>query len=130
MNVRQMKYSDLPTIEALHNKYYPQFNFPDFMHLLNAFVIEDDKDNIILGGGIEAIANTLLVTNQEMSRVKIGRALVEAQRIALFTASKYGIKEIVAFVDNDEYVKHLIKHGFSESHKMLYMRLPDGPKQT
>jgi|SRR5215472_7772932 len=129
MIFRKMQPSDVPLIRALHELYYSEFNFPDFLNYLNAFVIEDDK-GIILAGGIEAIANTLLVTNQARSRVTIGRALVEAQQIALFTASRFGIKEIVAFVNNDEYAKHLIQHGFSESHKMLYMRLPNGPEQT
>jgi len=123
MIFRGMNASDLKEVRRLHNKYYPEFGFPEFLKLLNAFIIEDDE-GIIMAGGVEAIANTLLVTNQERSRIKIGRALVEAQRIALFTAKKFGIKEIVAFVNNDEYAKHLIQHGFDESHKMLYMRLP------
>ena len=123
MIFRSMNPSDLAEVRKLHDKYYPEFNFPDFMHLLNAFVIED-TEGIIMAGGVESIANVLLVTDKEQSRIKIGRALVEAQRIALFTAKKFGIKEIVAFVNNDEYAKHLIQHGFSESHKMLYMRQP------
>src|SRR5215471_13228147 len=114
MIFRGMKESDLEEVRRMHEKYYSEFNFPDFLNYLNAFVIEDEK-GIIMAGGIEAIANTLLVTNQERNRIIIGRALVEAQRIALFTAKKFGIKEIVAFVNNDEYAKHLIRHGFRES---------------
>lgn len=129
MMFRAMKESDLEEVRRLHERYYFEFNFPDFLNLMNAFIIEDEK-GIILAGGVEPIANALLVTNQQRSRIAIGRALVEAQRIALFTCRKFGIKELVAFVNNDEYARHLIKHGFSESYKTLYMRLPDGPKQT
>ena len=77
-----------------------------------------------MGGGVEAIAEALLVTNKEKSRIKIGKALVEAQRFALFTCGQYHIRELHAFVTDDEYAKHLIQHGFHErEEKVLRMKV-------
>src|SRR5262245_40048560 len=124
MIFRPMKQSDITKVRELHEKYYPQFNFPDFDYFYNAFIIEDDK-GIIMAGGLEPVAEAVLITNKERSRITIGRGLVEAQRIALFVCNKFGIKELIAFVDDEDYKKHLIQHGFSESpNKMLYMRRP------
>lgn len=105
--------SDYDAVKALHDKYYSEFAFPSFLELLNAFVIEDNK-GIIMAGGIEQIAEAVLVTNRERSLVTIGRALVEAQMVSLFTCKTFGIRELYAFVNDDEYAKHLIQHGFSK----------------
>jgi len=121
---RSLKSSDLNKVEELHKKYYNQFNLPTFEDFYNAFIIEDDK-GIIMAGGVEPVAEAVLVTNKERSRTTIGRALVEAQQIALFTCDRFRIKQLLAFIDDEQYKKHLIQHGFSESpNKMLYMRRP------
>lgn len=113
MKIRALKLTDIDEVRQLHDKYYPEFGFPDFDDLLNAFIIEDNE-GIVMAGGVEQIAEVVLVTNKVKSRVKIGRALIEAQRCALFTCKNFGIREIYAFVSDDEYAQHLIKHGFSK----------------
>lgn len=121
-NTRALNSDDIQVIKELHEKYYSEFQFPDFLHLLNAFVIEDDG-GIIMAGGIEHTAEAILVTNKDRSRIKIGKALVEAQRISMFTCAKFGIKELYAFVNNDEYANHLIQHGFTDCHRALSIRM-------
>lgn len=113
MKARALIKTDLDEIRQLHDKYYQEFDFPDFLHLLNAFVIEDDK-GIIMAGGVEQVAEAVLVTNRERSMISVGKALVEAQSVSLFTCKQFGIKELYAFVNNADYAKHLIQHGFSK----------------
>jgi hypothetical protein len=124
MKARAFTINDLNEIKELHEKYYKEFDFPDFMHLLNAFVIEDDK-GIIMAGGIEQVAEAVLVTNRDRSNIAIGKALVEAQLVSLYTCKKFGIRELYAFVSNESYAKHLIQHGFAKHGlEALSMRVP------
>jgi len=111
MNSRPFTSLDYWKVKELHNKHYPEFEFPRFDEMLNAYVIEDEQ-GIIMAGAIENVAEAVLVTNKDRSRVTIGRALVEAQKISLFTCKAFRIRELYAFVNNDEYAEHLIKHGF------------------
>lgn len=121
--IRPLVKTDIPDLKELHDKYYSEFEFPNFDNLVAKFVIVDDNGDTIIGGGVRVIAETLLITDQEKSRIQIGRALVEAQRASLFACSRLGIDELHAFVKNEEYAKHLIKHGFSPRSQALSMRL-------
>jgi hypothetical protein len=111
MIARALTNQDYWRAKEMHDKYYSEFDFPKFEEMLNAYVIEDEQ-GIIMTGGIEQVAEAVLVTNKDRSRVTIGRALVEAQKISLFTCKAFRIRELYAFVNNDEYAEHLIKHGF------------------
>jgi hypothetical protein len=111
MKSRAFTDDDYWRVKELHDKHYPEFDFPKLNDMLNAFVIEDDQ-GIIMAGGVENVAEAVLVTNKDRSRITIGRALVEAQTISLFTCKSFRIRELYAFVNNDEYAEHLIKHGF------------------
>lgn len=125
LKIRALTLEDIEEIRELHDKYYSEFGFPDFTSMLNAFVIEDEEDSsIIMAGAVECVGEAVLVTNKEKSRIKIGKALVEAQRCALFTCKNFGIKELYAFVNNDEYASHLIQHGFSDHHRALSIKVP------
>ena len=113
MKSRAFTNDDYWRAKEMHDKFYPEFEFPKLDEMLNAFVIEDDK-GIIMVGGVENVAEAVLVTNKDRSRITIGRALVEAQTISLFTCKSFGIRELYAFVNNSVYAEHLIKHGFRE----------------
>lgn len=124
MKARPFVDRDIWAIKKLHETYYSEFAFPDFYNMLNAFIIEDEQ-GIIMAGGIEQVAEAVLVTNRDRKLVTIGRALVEAQMVSLFTCKSFGIKELYAFVNNEDYAKHLIQHGFSEHGlKALSMKVP------
>ncbi len=107
----------------MHEAFFSDFEFPQFLRMLNAYVIEDD-DGIILAGGVELVGEAVLVTNKERNPHTIGRALLEAKQIAEFTCKKVGIRDLYAFVNNSNYAKHLIQHGF-QSHELttLSMRI-------
>lgn len=124
MKARAFTSDDYWKAKEMHNKYYPEFEFPKLDEMLNAYVIEDDK-GIIMFGGVEQVAEAVLVTNKDRSRITIGRALIEAQQISLFTCKSFRMRELYAFVNNDEYAEHLIKHGF-QRHGLttLSMKVP------
>lgn len=124
MTSRALQVQDLERLIRLHERYYPEFGFPTFLQMLNAFVIEDDKGEIVMGGAVEHVGEVVLVTNKDMPRTTIGRALLEAKSISEYTAKHFGIKELYAFVNNDDYAKHLIQHGFADHpHRALSMRI-------
>lgn len=130
LKIRALIPEDLRRIRLLHDRYYPQFEFPDVLHCINAFVIEDETTDIVLAGFIEQVAEAMLVTNTAKSEIKIGKALVEAQRCSMFTCSRFGIRDLYAFVDNDVYAKHLMQHGFEQAHRALKLRIPNGQDQN
>lgn len=123
LKIRALTAQDIAEVARLHAEYYPQFEFPPFARCLNAFVIEDENNDIVMAGSVEKVAEVMLVTNKAKSRIKIGKALVEAQKCSAFTCVMNDIRDAYAFVDDDEYAKHLIQHGFSESHRALKLRI-------
>jgi len=123
MKIRAMTIADLNEVGQLHDKYYAEFAFPRFGNMMNAFVIEDDDNSIIMAGGVEKVAEAVLVTNKEKSRIKIGKALVEAQMCSAFTCRTNSIRDLYAFVKDEDYAKHLLQHGFIECDKALLMRV-------
>lgn len=125
MNIRAMTPDDIDKIRELHNKFYSDFEFPDFMNgFLCSFAITDNNDKIVIAGGVQPVGEVVLVTDQDKSRIKIGRALIEAQKISLFVGSKFGLDELVAFVKNDEYARHLVRHGFYPRSSALGIKVP------
>jgi|SRR5215510_6512614 len=123
LKIRGVELKDIGELRKLHEEYYSQFEFPPFLDCLNAFIIEDDTNEIVMAGSVEKVAEIMLVTNKAKSEIKIGKALVEAQRCAMFTCGRFGIRDAYAFVDNPIYEKHLIKHGFVEADKALKLRV-------
>jgi hypothetical protein len=123
VKIRRLQLRDIPHIKELHDKYYNEFEFPDFFKFLSQFVITDENDEIVIAGGVRAIAESVIVTDQTKSRITIGRALIEAQRASIFTCGRTGIDELHAFVTNKQYAKHLVQHGFSPRSPAFSMKV-------
>lgn len=127
LKTRDVTTMDLYEIKELHNKYYSEFEPPDFNHIWRGFVIEDESNEIVMAGGVEIMGEALLVSNKEKSRIKLGKALVVAQGACAYTCNRLKIRSLHAFVNNPEYAKHLVKHGFQERfEQVLRMRIPNG----
>lgn len=126
MIVREMKLEDLERIREIHELFFPDLEFPDFMHnFYCAFTITDDNNDIILGGGVRPMGEIVLVTDRDKSSVQIGRALIEARNASLFVGGKVGFNELVAFVqNNDSYARHLVRHGFYPRNSALAIQVP------
>ena len=130
MILREFRSEDLKEVQRLHETYYPDFNFPEFFKLLCGFIVEDDDKSIILAGGVELIGEALLVTNKDKNRIKIGKSLVIAQGISQHICKRFDIRELHAFVTDDDYAKHLIQHGFERrEEQVLRMRIPNGKEK-
>lgn len=112
LKLRPLLESDVELVKKYHDKYFPNLEFPDFTRMLNAFVIENEKKEFILAGGIKPIVEEYLVTNKEANIVTVGRALNEACKIGWFTCKKFNLDELLAFVYEDDYSNHLIQRGF------------------
>lgn len=77
-----------------------------------------------MAGGIEGIAESLLLTDKTKSRIKIGKALVEAQQHCASICRRRNVQELYAFVHDKDYERHLIQHGFEKRDEtVLRMRL-------
>ena len=124
VTIKPLQKLDIDHIKKLHEKYYSQFEFPDFFNrFLVNFKIIDENEEIIIAGGVRPIAETIIVTDQTKSRTKIGRALVEAQRFSMYACGRYNIDELHAFIDDMQYAKHLERHGFSERSKAYSIKV-------
>jgi len=131
MNIRALTKDDIEELNQLHDRFFDgEFERPDFTKgYLGAFIIEDNDGKVVMGGGVRPIAETILVTDKSRNPHLLGDALLEALRYALFTSSRFNIDELIAFVKDDNYAKHLIKHGFVRRiGTALMMELPNGEK--
>lgn len=119
INIRAMRYEDTPVLLELHEKYYKEFNPPNFLRpSIGGFIIEDNKE-LIMGGTVRLVAECLLITDLSKNRIKIGRSLIEALKFSKYACRENNIDQLHAFVKNEQYAKHLIQHGFSERCKAL-----------
>jgi hypothetical protein len=123
LKIRGLELKDVSELRKLHDQYYAHYEFPPFLDCLNAFIIEDETSEIVMAGSVEKTAEIMLVTNKAKSEFQIGKALVEAQRCAMFTCGIHHIRDAYAFTDNPHYARHLIKHGFIETDKALKLRV-------
>jgi hypothetical protein len=124
MRIRTLKSADIPQLRDIHERYYPDLDFPFDLALETECVIENDDGEILLAGGLELQAEALLVTDKSKNRVDLGRALVEVQRFFLYASGRLNARELYAFVTDDDYAKHLIQHGFDErEERVLRMKL-------
>jgi hypothetical protein len=127
-----MKFEDMEKVRKLSEKHFPDLEIPDFMNnYYCSFVITDDDDEIVIAGGLRPSAEILLVTNKDMSNIKIVKALIEAQKASLYVGRKFGLNELVAFVkDDDAYTRHLIKYGFYPRNNALAIKVPKWVNQN
>lgn len=132
LKTRAITADDISMVRELHELYYPDLPFPNFLNgFLCGFVIEDEDDGLIMAGGVQPIGEVVLVTDKGKSRIKIGRALIEAQRVSDYVGGKFGLDELVAFIkDNEPYKRHLIKHGFYPRSSAIGMKVSQWAKTT
>lgn len=126
MNIRGMKPEDTEKIKEIHERFNPDLEFPDFLQgFYCGFTITDDKDEIVVAGGLRPSAEIILVVDKDKNEIAVGKALLEAQKASLFIGHRFGLDEIVAFVrDNDKFVLQLLKHGFHTRSSAFAIKVP------
>lgn len=113
MIIRSMTHSDSLIFEEMSQKYYPEFDGPEFEdNYFNKFTITRNDGELILGGGLRSLAEVIIVTDKEQNKHLIGEALIKALAHCVNGARRNNIDFLHAFVKDESYAKHLIKHGF------------------
>jgi len=114
MNIRPITPFDVLRIRRVHEKYFnEEFEFPNFFErFLSAYLVEDDKEQIIAACGVRPIAEAVLITNKDKS-VRVRReALFKILHASMFVCNRLGYDQLHAFVQDDSWKKHLENVGF------------------
>lgn len=122
MIARGITIKDMEELYDLHRRFFPEFDPPPFadIDVIDAFVIENEN-KIVMGGLVRKIAETIIVTDKEANPHTLGEALLLAQNHSLEICRQEEIELLHAFVKDENYKKHLLKHGFSPRCSALYM---------
>jgi citrate lyase synthetase len=110
--IRALTHSDLTQLERLHSLHFKnEFDLPDFMTYVCAFVVED-QEGIITAGGIRDIAECVLVTDLNRDpRVRIS-ALYKMLDATRFVCQKSGYDQMYVWSQNPRYTRRLRRNGF------------------
>jgi hypothetical protein len=112
MIIRAFTESDLVEIEKLHNLYFKDESFLlDYMKLICAFVVEDEK-GIITMGGVRDIAECTAVTNMERDPNDRLKALYKLLDASLFVCRKSGYDQMHVWSQNPRFSRRMIRNGF------------------
>jgi hypothetical protein len=117
--IRSLLPSDLDELKRIHDAHFKhEFDLPDFMKFICAFVVTDDSDGkVITAGGVRNIAECLLVTDLSIDpRVRI-KALYQMLHASKFVCEKSGYDQMFVWSQNPAYTRRLMRNGF---------RLPQG----
>lgn len=126
MILRPIKEEDIQKMKDLHERYFSEFEFPDFTKMMVGFIIADDDNEIVVAGGVRAVAETVIVTDKTKNLHTIGDALLEALSISRYTCHRNKIELLHAFVKDKAYERHLLKWGFTPRSKALFMKVSNG----
>ena len=117
MDIHVINPSDINTLRLIHAKFYKhEFEFPDiFNHYLSAFVVTDENDRIITGGGVRVIAEAIAITDKDYPIKERREALMEMLRASMFTANAQGFNQLHAFIQDGKWLRHLKRAGFNNT---------------
>ena len=118
MITRSIYPRDLEQIKLIHDKYYKyEFDFEVFASkFLGSFaILEDDDKTIISAGGVRTIAEAVIVTNKDISVAKRRRALFDILQVSSYICTQSGHDQLHAFIEDESWLKHLLKNGFVET---------------
>ena len=116
MNIRVLEPKDLPIIEEIHAKYHNGFPLPDFTKFAVAFVVEDETGRVITGGGVRAIIESLIVTDNSISVRDRRQALLMVLEASLHFTKQMGGDHLHAFIGEEEnrWYDQLKRYGFKD----------------
>lgn len=124
--VRALLPEDIDQLKKIYAHHYSnEFEFPNFLDkFLCVFVVHDDNDRIISGGGVRLIAESTILTDKDYP-IKIRRAALYKTLDALcFLASDAGFDRLHAVSKNKKWLSHLKKKvGFHSRGEILVLDL-------
>jgi len=113
MIIRSFDPRDYEKLQRIHERFYKEeFSFDDFCSKFMDFFVVVENDEIVLAGGVRAIAESVIMTNKDIPVEIKRRALLTMLQTQLFTCGKLGYSQLHAFIQDDNWKRHLIKAGF------------------
>ena len=126
MTNRHLTPDDIPRLKEIHQD--PDNAFPDFSVIQEARVIEANDGTIISAGGVELIAEGVLVVNPDCTPVQRGKALIH--HLASMTAycRMQNLPFLHAFEngDNKVWIRALENYGFRTDGRAYYKDVTNG----
>ena len=102
--------TDLAELSRIHQQYENEFTLAEMGD--EKYVIADDENRIITIGANHSLAEVRLATDKTRD-IKLRRgALLQSLQVSAFVAKRAGYDQLHAFVQDEIFLKQLIKHGF------------------
>ena len=123
--IRSINANDFRQIEEIHKQFYAdQFTLPDFIkNYICAFVIEDEGE-ILVAGGVRAIAESVIMTNKNTDIKGRREALYNMLTAVAHVTKLAEYDQVHAFIQDDKWKHHLINVGFRPTKgQALYLDL-------
>src|SRR3990167_8568828 len=99
MIIRALQPSDIDKLREIHTKFYEtEFLFPNFLEKFIGSFVVDDNENVISGGGVKSIAESIIITNRDYSPHERKSALLQILQASIFVANRNGFEQLHAFV--------------------------------
>lgn len=117
MIIRSLQAEDLNQLKEIHAQFYKhEFEFPNFLDKFECvFVVVDDSEKIITGGGVRTILESVLLTDKSFAPRIRREALYNMLQGSTYVGEKLGYKEIHAFIQDDRWSQCLKKIGFKNT---------------
>ncbi len=115
MIIRNMIEPDIDELRKVHKQYENEFPLHEFdsKHFIGLLTAEED--GIISLGGIRLIPEIVIVTDRTKP-VKVRRsALLAILQSAGYLTHRAGHDGLHAFIQDKEWLRHLLKYGFKET---------------
>jgi hypothetical protein len=113
MIIRGLSPRDIPQVSRIHERFHKtEFSLEEFnQNYLSQFgVFENER--LITAGGVRLIPEVVIVTDQENSVRERRAALYYMLQTSLYIAGNNGYDSIHAFVQDEGWLRHLLKVGF------------------
>ena len=109
MKIRCFEPSDVEEAKRIHELYFRHhFDMPDLIDFLCAFIVEDEKGSIVVGG-LKDIPELSIMTNQERSPIDRINGLAIGLDASVFFAKTMGYQRLFAYVTDPKYSRRLQK---------------------
>ena len=110
--IRAFLPSDEPELERIHSKYFAnEFHLPDLRRYICAFVVEDEK-GVLTMGGVRPIVECALVTDLARDPKERIRALYQMLDASAFITQRHGFDQMYVWSQNPKWTRRLIRNGF------------------
>ena len=115
MIIREANPSDKNWIDEKYNKFFSNNEYPEMFadNFASPFVIIGDNGETLLAGGVQRLAEIVVISDKDKSVRERYDALTQALGCSILIAKELRHQKIYVFVNNDDqYVKHLQKFDF------------------